>query len=82
MIKILINNFRYILKNINFNYEIVNFDSKSVDIILNCYNVHLDFNILKKIENKNEIMSYLKNVMMILPLLIFYTLNIVFVKFD
>ena len=62
MINILIKNFNDILKNINFNYEIVNFDSKNVDIILNCYNVHLDFNILKQIENKIEIMSYLKNV--------------------
>ena len=36
MINILIKNFKDILKKINFNYEIVNFDSKSVDIILNC----------------------------------------------
>jgi hypothetical protein len=36
MINILIKNFKDILKSINFNYEIVNFDSKSVDIILNC----------------------------------------------
>ena len=36
MSNIIINNFKDILKNINFNYEIVNFDSKSVDIILNC----------------------------------------------
>ena len=62
MINILIKNFKDILKSINFNYEIVNFDSKSVDIILNCYNVHVDFNILKKIENNIEIMNYLKNV--------------------
>jgi hypothetical protein len=33
---ILIKIFKVILKSINFNYEIVNFDSKSVDIILNC----------------------------------------------
>jgi hypothetical protein len=49
MINILIKIFKDILKSINFNYEIMNFDSKSVDI-LNCYNVHLDFNILKQIK--------------------------------
>jgi hypothetical protein len=36
MIIILIKKIKVILKSINFNYEIVNFDSKSVDIILNC----------------------------------------------
>jgi hypothetical protein len=40
MINILIKNFKDVLKSINFNYEIVNFDSKSIDI-LNFYNVHL-----------------------------------------
>jgi hypothetical protein len=51
MINIIIKKFKDILKSINFNYEIANFDSKIVDI-LNFYNVYLDFNILKKI-NKN-----------------------------
>jgi hypothetical protein len=36
MIIIPIKFFKDILENINFNYEILNFNFKSVDIILNC----------------------------------------------